>query len=145
MARQRGRKSAASLTVVPFVEQPKPDAPKHLSAEQKQIWRDIVDAMVPSHFPAATYPLLEVYCTCVARCRAIERLLRQADPKADFKKYRMLVTMQCQQSALLCSLSTRLRLLKPSSSRQDRHEPPGPKPWELHRPWDDDPPEDTPA
>jgi hypothetical protein len=43
--KQRGRKSAASLTVVPFVDaaQRKPlDPPAYLTAEQKQIWQDIV-------------------------------------------------------------------------------------------------------
>jgi hypothetical protein len=74
-----------------------------------------------------------------AATRAIEQQLREVDPKTDFKRYRMLTTMQVRESALLCSLSTRLRLLKPSSSRQDRHEKPHTKPWELHNaPWEED-------
>jgi hypothetical protein len=70
--------------------------------------------------------------------RAIEHQLREVDPKTDFKRYRALTVMQVRESALLCSLSTRLRLLKPSSSRQERHEKQFVKPWELKRPWEDD-------
>jgi hypothetical protein len=138
---QRGRKSAASMSVVPFVDvaQQKPtDPPTYLTAEQAEIWRGIVAAMKPSHFPIAVHPLLEVYCGCISRARAIEQQLREVDPKTDFKRYKMLTAMQVRESQLLCSLSTRLRLLKPSSSRQDRHEKPLSKPWELHRPpWED--------
>jgi phage terminase small subunit len=143
--KQRGRKSAESLTVVPFVDvaRQKPiEPPAHLTAEQKQIWQDTVGGMKPGQFPAAVHPLLEVYCTCISRTRFIERQLREVDPKTDFKRYRALTSMQCRESALLCSLSTRLRLLKPSSSRQDRHESSLSKPWELHKskPWEDDSP-----
>jgi hypothetical protein len=139
---QRGRKSAESLRVVPFVDvaQQKPtEPPAYLTAEQKEIWRGIVGAMKPSHFPAAVLPLLEVYCGCISRARGIEQQLREVDPKTDFKRFRALTSMQVRESALLCSLSTRLRLLKPSSSRQDRHEPPPrPKPWEVHKqPWEE--------
>jgi phage terminase small subunit len=140
---QRGRKSAASKNVVCIdVARQKPtDPPTYLTAEQAQIWQDIVGAMRPGQFPIAVHPLLETYCMCISRTRAIEQQLREVDPKTDFKRYRMLATMQVRESALLCSLSTRLRLLKPSSSRQDRHEKPLAKPWELHRPrpWEEDP------
>jgi phage terminase small subunit len=138
---QRGRKSAASNVVCIDVAQQKPiDPPKYLTAEQKKIWQDIVGAMKPGQFPTAVHPLLETYCMCISRIRAIEQQLREVNPTTDFKRYRMLTTMQVRESALLCSLSTRLRLLKPSSSRQDRHEKQYVKPWELHlsKPGEDD-------
>ena len=46
----RGRKSAASLTVMPVIPgvgRPKP--PRHLDALERQVWRAIVDAL-PAHW-----------------------------------------------------------------------------------------------
>jgi hypothetical protein len=46
----RGRKSASSLSVVPIVPgQGRPEPPASLDALEKQIWRDVVDAL-PSHW-----------------------------------------------------------------------------------------------
>jgi hypothetical protein len=46
----RGRKSAASLTVIPVVPgQGRPEPPESLDALERRIWRDVVDAM-PSHW-----------------------------------------------------------------------------------------------
>ena len=45
-----GRKSAASLSVVPLVPgQGRPEPPSSLDALEKQIWRDVVDAL-PAHW-----------------------------------------------------------------------------------------------
>jgi hypothetical protein len=46
----RGRKSVASLSVVPLVPgQGRPEPPASLDALEKQIWRDVVDAL-PAHW-----------------------------------------------------------------------------------------------
>ena len=46
----RGRKSAASLSVVPLVPgQGRPEPPASLDSLEKQIWRDVVDAL-PAHW-----------------------------------------------------------------------------------------------
>jgi len=46
----RGRKSLASLSVVPLVPgQGRPEPPTSLDALEKQIWRDVVDAL-PAHW-----------------------------------------------------------------------------------------------
>jgi hypothetical protein len=143
---QRGRKSPSNVVCIDVAQQKPTDPPKHLSVEQKQVWRDIVGAMRPGHFPVAVHPLLEVYCGCVARTRAIAQQLREVNPSTDLKRFKELTTMQVRESMLLCSLSTRLRLLKPSSSHLNRHdEGPKIKPWDLSskaQPWDDD---DEPA
>jgi hypothetical protein len=96
--KQRGRKSAASLTVVPFVDvaMRKPDAAKHLGAEQKRVWNDLVVAMKAQHFAGATELLLEIFCNVVVRLRSIEQMLRDADPEADFRRYKALLTLQVQ-------------------------------------------------
>jgi phage terminase small subunit len=136
---QRGRKSPSNVVVVDTARH-KPDPPKHLSAEQKTIWKDIVGAMKPGHFPQAVLPLLEVYCCCVSRCRTVDQQLREVNPTTDIKRFRMLAAMQCRESMLLCSLSTRLRLLKPTSSHLNRHDEGAgvTKPWDIGKPWQDD-------
>jgi hypothetical protein len=46
----RGRKSAASLSVVPLIPgQGRPEPPASLDALEKQIWSDVVDAL-PDHW-----------------------------------------------------------------------------------------------
>jgi hypothetical protein len=46
----RGRKSAASLSVVPLVPgRGRPEPPVNLDSLEKQIWRDVVDAL-PAHW-----------------------------------------------------------------------------------------------
>ena len=46
----RGRKSAASVSVVPMVPgQGRPEPPASLDALERQIWRDVVDAL-PAHW-----------------------------------------------------------------------------------------------
>ena len=46
----RGRKSAASLSVVPLVPgEGRPEPPASLDALEQQIWRDVVDAL-PAHW-----------------------------------------------------------------------------------------------
>jgi hypothetical protein len=46
----RGRKSAASLSVMPLVPgQGRPEPPANLDALEKQIWHDVVDAL-PTHW-----------------------------------------------------------------------------------------------
>jgi hypothetical protein len=138
---QRGRKSVASSNVVVIdVAQIKPEPPKHLTKEEARIWTVTVDAMKAGSFPAATHPLLETYCSCVSRARFIGKELRETDAKTDFKRYKMLLGMQARTTALMAMLATRLRILPRNNPRQNRHEAPYSKPWELRpKPWEDTP------
>lgn len=128
---QRGRKSAASNVPVIDVAQKKPDPPKYLTKEQAEVWKITVDAMKGGAFPPATHPLLETYCVAVGSSRFIEKELRETDLKTDFKRFRMLSSMQARQSALVAMLATRLRILPRNNSRQNRHGSPYVKPWEI--------------
>ena len=54
----RGRKSAASLSVVPIVPgEGRPEPPDSLDALEQQIWRDVVDAL-PAHWLDAAGQLI---------------------------------------------------------------------------------------
>ena len=58
--KQRGRKSAASLSVVPIdaIQRPKP--PGFMSDAGKKLWRDTVNALRADWFQGAE-PVMEVY------------------------------------------------------------------------------------
>jgi hypothetical protein len=53
------------------------------------------------------------------------------DLKTDFKRFKMLSSMQARSSAMIAMLATRLRILPKNNSRQTRHESPYAKPWEI--------------
>jgi hypothetical protein len=87
--------------------------------------------MKAGSFPAATHPLLETYCMCVSRARFIEKALRETDITTDFRRFKMLSNMQARSSAMIAMLATRLRILPRNNPRQNRHESPYAKPWEI--------------
>ena len=150
--KQRGRRSAASQgmeNVVKLVDvgQQKPEPPEFLTAEQRQVWRDIVTSMRAGSFYPATFPLLECYCRAVVTARFIEGLLRKCDYKSEPKQYRALLQMQSAQSATLSMLATKLRLLPRANTRKERHETDASgTPWNIRRarPWEDEPDDDAP-
>jgi phage terminase small subunit len=111
--KQRGRKSGEAKTMLSPVniDQYKPEAPEHLTEEQREVWSDIVESMRPGSFVPSTFPLLELYCVHVCRARFIEAQLRQTDIGKELKSYKTWAAMARNKSAVLCSLATKLRLL----------------------------------
>lgn len=64
--RQRGRKSSASLAVVPIdANQQRPEPPARLSAEEKTIWREVTAAVRSDWFWSSEF-LLEIYVRAIA-------------------------------------------------------------------------------
>ena len=146
--KQRGRKSGEAKTMLSLVniDQYKPEAPEHLTEQQREVLSDIVESMRPGSFVPSTFPLLSLYCIHVCRCRFIESELRKIDIKKDLKQYRMWASMARNESAVLCSLATKLRLLPKANTRLDRQETTASgQPWNIQRrrPWEDD--DDKPA
>jgi hypothetical protein len=128
--KQRGRKSAASLSVVPIdaIQRPKP--PESMSEAGKKLWRDTVNALRADWFQGAE-PVLEVYVETIELSRWLWEMITVADREGD--EFAELVKLHCQVSALIGNLATKLRLT-PQSSRDARIPklvPVGPKPWEL--------------
>ena len=127
--KQRGRKSAASLSVVPIdaIQRPKP--PESMSEAGKKLWRDTVNALRADWFQGAE-PVLEVYVETIELSRWLWEMITVADREGD--EFAELVKLHCQVSALIGNLATKLRLT-PQSSRDARIPklvPVGPKPWE---------------
>jgi hypothetical protein len=77
---QKGRKSAASLSIVTQLETRRPPPPDDLTAEQAEEWRATVSTMPVGWFGRETYPLLASYCRHVCRSRW---LAKQLDDHAD--------------------------------------------------------------
>jgi phage terminase small subunit len=147
--RQRGRKSGEAKAVLSLIDldQYKPEAPGHLTPEQKQVWCDIVESMKSGSFVPATFPLLSLYCAHVTYSRSIAAELRKTDIKEDLPKFRQLAALQRNESAILCSLATKLRLLPKANTRRDRQETTATsQPWNIrHRRPSEDNDDDQPA
>lgn len=117
-----GRKSAeakAALTLVDLSHF-RPDPPSHLTKDEQQIWRDIVGSMKPGSFAPSTYPLLELYCNHIIRCRFIAAKLHKTDIKKNFREFKALASMQCSETSAMCQLAVKLRLLPKTNTRAER-------------------------
>ena len=74
----RGRKSAASLTVVPVVPgQGRPAPPSALDAVEKRIWRDVVGCLPDHWIDGAGEQVLRRLCTQAAMAERVEHRLRE--------------------------------------------------------------------
>lgn len=136
--KQRGRKSSASLSVVPPLPEQPPEPHESLSPEAAAIWREVLGTVHPGQFSGAWF-LLEMYCRTVA----FERQLgREIEALPHGKTRDELARARRAEAALAASLVTKLRLSPRSRTDKNirlRTVPPGPKPWEL--PARDDPDE----
>ena len=147
--KRAGRPSAeskAALTLID-VSQFRPDPPKHLTPEQQKTRSEIVGSMKPGSFPPSTYVLLELYCMHASRCHFIAAQIAKLDIKKSFKEFRLWAGMQRAETAILCSLATKLRLLVKTNTRAERQQATETgAPWNIRRrPWEDDDDEPTPA
>lgn len=134
--RQRGRKSSASLSIVPAVSidaRRRPEAPRRLSKEEKAVWREITAALRADWFYAAEH-LLEIYVRAIVHERRLADLVKAADPNGP--QFAKLVRLQRSEAALIGNLAGKLRLSPRSTF--DRYTSKlvlrGPKPWEIGRP-----------
>src|SRR5215212_4336007 len=75
MKGQRGRRSAASLTVVPLGEVPRQRAPSDLTRDEAAIWNGIVNAEPADWFSGSTRPILAQYCRHVIAARRVAGMI----------------------------------------------------------------------
>lgn len=118
--KQYGRKSAASLSVLPMGEQPRPEPPDSLTEEEAQIWRDVVGGLPPEWFGAETWLLLEQYCRHGSRARAIARAVSALGEKIgtddfDALAYDKLLIREQAMSGTLAALATKMRISQQST------------------------------
>lgn len=118
---QRGRKSAAQLSVAQLVEiVPRPTAPDHLTDAQAEVWDRVVGRMPGDHFTDENLDLLAQYCRHVVEARRIADMVAgmAGDPDTSLEDYDRLLKMQEREGRAMSSLATRMRLTQ--QTRQDR-------------------------
>lgn len=120
------RISADALGVVLAVE-PEFPPPAHLNDAEAVVFRDIVASADPGHFRHEDRELLGLYCAQVVAARALmKRKRRYPEQERDLRA----------ATALIMSLSTKLRLGPKSRAPDNRRAAsagmrrPGPKPWD---------------
>jgi hypothetical protein len=127
--RQRGRKSAAQLAVVPVVTSELPSPPARLSAAEKRVWRETI-ALFPAHTFLSCLPVLECYVGAVVMERDLAAQLRATGP-AD-KRYAVLARLWGSERAMIVKLAGALKLTPRSNwSRASPQLVTSLRPWEL--------------
>jgi hypothetical protein len=127
--KKSGRYSAASLSVRPVFELPRPKPPEQLPEEGKEIWRGIVAGFRSDWFQGCE-AVLECYCETVVLKRQIASMVSQCS--IDDPRYGELVRLYLGVVSSIISAATKLRITPQSTrdSRNVKHVPLGPMPWE---------------
>ena len=134
----RGRKSSASLSVVPpadLLDRGRPEPPPDLTHDQKVEWQAIVRRMAPDWFPRETHGLLAEYCRHVSRARKLAKLIEKLERsrEVDIHNYDRLARMADRESRIMASLATRMRMTQ--SASYDRKKGKG---TARRRPWEEE-------
>lgn len=110
--RNRGRRSAASLTVVPGTLAPPggPPAPSHLPGHVRAVWAEVVGSRPPDYFDAGTHGTLTTYCTALAEHRRLAAMLGDLDPAGDLDRYAKLTRVLDTHALRIGAAGTKLRL-----------------------------------
>lgn len=135
---QRGRKSAAALSVISgdgITSIGRPDPLPGLTARQVQVWREVVNRLPADWFPAETLPLLAQYCRHVVEAERLALMIDQLTEKGQFDlgDYDLLLRMHEREGRAASSLATRMRLTQQAtySARKSTGRPKGRKPWDV--------------
>lgn len=123
-----GGDATASLTAPDAHTQPL-EPPGRLSAEERQIWMEVVQSVRRDWFRGSE-TVLETFCRAVAVERRPACLLREADPLVDEAEFASLVRLHRSEVMAVAALATRLRLTVRSTRERDTRR--------LPRDWEDD-------
>jgi hypothetical protein len=117
--RQRGRRSAAALGVVPVdVRRTPSPPPERLTEAERFLWQELIASRRANWFAGAE-AILECYCTTVSHLQRVEAWLAEVRP--DDERYVELMRIRLGLVGQLSSLAVKLRLTP--SSRLDRRTP----------------------
>jgi hypothetical protein len=135
----RGRKSAASLTVVPVVPgQGRPEPPSALDAVEKRIWREVVGALPDHWIDAAGEQILLRLCTQAAMCERVERRLREQRQQRVDQDDAIVRELEVNHRATAKVVGHLLNLLRATPRSRVVSRAAGPKLEEVpkSKPWD---------
>jgi hypothetical protein len=129
------RKGPTELSVVPTIPRPipRPQAPKHFTAAERETWDGAIESMRDSWFSSATFPILRAHCRIVAQADALADELRKLDPLS--KEARVVARQHAQVLKSMLATATKLRLC-PSSNKSTKD---GRRQQQYPRPWEPDP------
>ncbi len=135
--RQRGRKSAAGLSVVSIgIDTHRPEPPTHLTKPQAIIWRAIVADLPGGWISGAQEYLLAAYCRHIDAGNWLSKQIDGlgAEP-ADIPRLSRLLGMRIRETGAMMSLATKMRLtqqarMHPRTAGRATAEPTGRLPWE---------------
>jgi hypothetical protein len=143
---QRGRKSAASLSVVSVLGNERPAPPDDLTEEEAEEWRAIASRMPHDWFTRENFPLLAEYCRHIVRSRdlakdiaAFKRFPTEVRLTTDgIHRYDTLLRMADRERAALVNLATKMRLTQQSRYRADKAAPAVERGKTVRKPWEKD-------
>jgi hypothetical protein len=146
---KRGRRSSASLTVVPALvgAVPRQRAPSELSKEQAGIWNAVVAAEPADWFSGSTRPLLVQFCRHIIAARRVAEMVatleadiatksaeqseRLAVMLSAAKALDRLLKMQERESRAIASLATKMRITQQATTNHRGNKIEAKKPWEF--------------
>ena len=117
--KQRGKKSAASLSVVQAAAPQRPAAPDDLLPSEKEVFAAIVGARSVSFFDDASIPLLVEYCRLMTQVNLLGQQLNDFLPEwlltdEGVKRYKNLTAIRDQGQGRMIALARSLRLTQQS-------------------------------
>jgi hypothetical protein len=150
MAAKRGRRSAASLTLVSSIETvPRQKPPAELTREQAAVWNAVVAAEPADWFKASNKPLLAQMCRHVVRARRTAEMIEQLDASvaeamesaspaerlqimfSSTEAMDRLQKMQERESRAITSLATKMRLTQQATTNHRGNRIETKKPWDY--------------
>lgn len=115
---QRGRKSAAQMSVVKLEVKERPKPPETLTGREAKEWRKIVDAMPVDWFTEETLPLLANLCRHIVSGEMLSERINATD-MSDTMEMNRLMTMRSRETTLMLHCATKLRLTNQSRMRTE--------------------------
>lgn len=123
---QRGRKSAASLSVVAGTIDGRPKPPSELTKEQQEIWNRVVASEAADFFKTgAVQQQLARYCVHLAEVSWLDETIQKAkdDDETSVASLDRLMKMRDREDRACVTLATKLRLTNQSRYRADKVHP----------------------
>ena len=136
---QRGRKSAAQLSVVAGTIDGRPKAPESLPKDQAEVWDRVVASEAADFFrTAALKHLLEQYCRHFARAAWLDGEIADAQKPTSslaLEDVDRLMKMAERESRAMLSIATKLRLTNQSRYTPQAAGTAAKKSSEARKPW----------
>lgn len=113
--KQRGRKSAAELSVVASTLTQAPEPPGHLNERQSEIWDLVMNSKIAKLIDVEAYPVLVEYCRSIEKADIIANEINRFNPDglkddAGLRRYDKLLNMQDRLTKTIVSAAVKLRI-----------------------------------